>query len=336
MKKTLLAVSIASLFAGAAVNATTIYEEDGLIIGIKSDIEVVLLGDTTGPGAGEDRDSGYMDLQDADFGIDTTYDLGNKWTVLGAIGITGEDEQQVDLDIAYIGFKHDVAGTLTFGRQTTIMDDAGVGYDMQFGFNTFVDDMDLKSDQVVKYKFDNDTFYAGVAYMFNQDKESGVRGADNAGHGVDGNVGVRFAGFDMAIYAGKYKADNKKEVTAGEFQVIYTINESFEISAFYAAAITDNENGDAISKNNAYGFAGQYKLNAWTFAVGAGMVDDKKDKKDKKDNGDHVASYINAAYAFNDAMSVYTELGYVSYDESKADKARDAGFGYAAGVKIKF
>ena len=64
-------------------------------------------------------------------------------------------------------------GELSFGRQLAIIDDAGVGVDYELKDAAGVDFEDTDFDQLIKYRYSGDGYWAGASYNVAQDNEAG-------------------------------------------------------------------------------------------------------------------------------------------------------------------
>ena len=306
MKKTLLALAITGLFATTA-QAASIYEKDGVSIDLTGDVEVQLRSDTDG------ANKNYINIDDADFGFAMGYDIGHNLTVGSAVTFSGEDGE-VSLGDAYVGVSGDF-GALTMGKHATILDDAGVGGDYAFGFDTIVSDADFKGKQVIKYKGDFDTFYFGIATILNSGD------GEDEGSAVDGNIGVRVAGLDLALFAGTASDVLENDISSMILQATYSINH-FDLGAVYATSTTDDAAGDTTADFDAISASVGYTMDKWNFGLGYGVV---------TDNGDDTSEgtgYANVGYSFTSLVHAFVELGH-----SDAD---DAELGYAAGLQVKF
>ena len=65
-------------------------------------------------------------------------------------------------DELWVGLGGDF-GTLTFGRQLLISDDAGIGKDYELGFEQ-IDFGTTEGNETIKYVFDNGQFYFGLSH----------------------------------------------------------------------------------------------------------------------------------------------------------------------------
>jgi len=315
MKKTILAASIASLFATAAHSAT-IFEEDHLKIDVYGDLEVVYINSK------DDEENPIIDVDDADFGFKLGCNIGEEFSVLAVLEFSAEGTDDVVLDDAYVGFESTKWGTVTVGQQVTIFDDAGIGSDYQFGLSSFFE-QDVASTQVIKYKLDTGTFYGGIAYLLNDTPN----GEDDT-HGVDGKLGARFAGFDATVFYGEGEFDEngvEVEVTNLNFELRYSIG---DIGLAAAYSTRDRETSTSDVTTDSYGLAATYQMGKAQFAAGWSL-------SDADDGSDDVNSYyVNASYAYTNSVNMYVEIG---GDDGVSDTTgNDTELGYATGIQVTF
>ncbi|EEZ85504.1 hypothetical protein VME_45660 [Vibrio harveyi 1DA3] len=108
-------------------------------------------------------------FDDGDLAFLVTTPISNTMKGFAGIEFNFKDKKTVN-DGLYVGVK-DEKSTLTAGRTVLLADDSGVGvgYESELGFtNQNGENTDLfmttQSDQVIKYKYDNKSFWAGVSY----------------------------------------------------------------------------------------------------------------------------------------------------------------------------
>ncbi|UPQ87033.1 porin [Vibrio sinaloensis] len=215
MKKTLVALSV--LAAASAQAGIEVYNQDGVTVNLKGDIEVVYKKGTA-------KDSEFtQEIQDADFGFDVRYAMndevsfGGYWEFDGASSdVTAGKDSYAKVGDAYVAFYTNSYGSIKFGRTCGALDDAGVGSDYQFGITSFFNnDSSFCADEMVRYDFDNGSFYATVA-LAQDEKNVDRMGKD--GHYVDGKLGYRVAGFDFTAYYAQ--ADLSAKAASTEFRLI--------------------------------------------------------------------------------------------------------------------
>jgi predicted porin len=344
MKKTLVALAV--LAAAGSAQAIELYNADKVTVNMTGDVEVVYL---QGLNDGAEL---KQDIQDADFGFDTRYamnddlQVGAFWEFKGADTANTKGAQVGDV---YVGLYSQSAGSIKFGKQTTVLDDAGIGGDYQFGISSFFQNgTPFAGHEVVKYELDKGTFYGAVAYM--QDK-NGYNGLGKDGNAFDAKLGARVADFDFTVFYGQAKIENAGSTvysvspSAGVLETITSKSDSKEsimaIEARYAglentnlavayynnsakgtsADVTVNnvidpsldtsETGGSFDGSaNTYAFAGDYTLDAWTFGAGVSLTQLKDDAQLGEGAKDNFTSwYANVGYALAPSTTAYAEVG---------------------------
>jgi predicted porin len=311
MKKTILAMAITGLFATTA-QATNVYDMDGVKVDIFGDAEVQYLNDI----AKSDTDK-VIDVNEANFGFDLGYDIGNGLTVGGLVKF-GAADGTATLSDAYIGVSSADWGTLTAGKTVTILDGAGIGSDYAFGLTSFYE-QEVGGEQVVKYQLDKGAFYGGVAYLMST--EAGTNTNEDA---YDANIGARFAGFDVAAFFGQYNATSgadKLPDTDTHTIDNMVINVKYQLADLGLAASYGNIDDETEDNDvDSIAFTATYQLDKAKFAAGWANVDDSVD--------DFNQYYVNASYAFTGNVNVYAEIGGSDEDDTET--------GYAMGMEINF
>lgn len=321
MKKTILALAVASLFATTA-QAATVYQADGLTVGVFGDAEVLYFNDVK---KDSDKD-GIIMIDDADFGFEMGYELPNGVTVGGVVEFSGEDGM-AKLGDVYIGASWENAGTLSMGKQATIYDDAGIGEDFQFGFSSFYEQGQDSGYQVIKYKGDWDTFYGGVAYLVSPEQNT-----TSAESWIDGNIGARMAGFDVTAFYGTGDVATTASTVKGAPTVTvsqYTLELRYAFTNVNLAAtyaVSDTTNFAAVDeKGKSVGAAATWNINGGPTTVAAGFANTKNAETSDESVNDY---YVNAAYKFTSNVTAYAEFG--------GSNADDTELGYAAGMQVSF
>lgn len=313
-------MAITGLFAATAAQAATVYDADGVTLKLNGDVKINYGSDVRKFNDNK-VDSNYIELDDADFSFALGYEIGNGIELGATMEISGEDDN-IALSDTFLSVAGDF-GTVTVGKQPLIFDDAGIGEDFKFGFDTYANTTD-SGEQVIKYKGDWDTFYAGVAYMLNGDATSngdGTTGEDDKNQ-VDANFGVRFAGIDAAVYYSTGTNNLKQDNNAYILQAMYNAD-AFKVGAFYSNETIENSNGSDLSDLNHYGVSGNYYMDAWNFGLGWGA-----EKDNLTSNNDRNDYYANVAYAFTSNIQSYVEVGYSDEDDSEV--------GYVVGMEVVF
>lgn len=294
MKKTILATAITALFATSA-QAASIYDKDGTTVDLTGTVQVY---------AGQPiYDDAGIFIDTADFGFAMGYAVSENLTALGTLSFAA-DGGEANVDETFVGFEGSW-GTVTIGKQYTIFDDAGIGGDYQFGFSNFYD-QDTSADQVLKYKYESDMFFAGIAIMNNLGA-----GADQ--DGFDANVGVTLDALQLVAYYG----DVDNAGSGLNLEVSYAL-ESLTLAAAYSMQDFDDD-----SESSAIGVTADYTLNDKVmFAAGFASIDADADESLS------YQYFLNGTYSFTDSVLAYAEIG--SSDADGAD------FGYVAGMEVSF
>ncbi|MEH0691011.1 porin [Vibrio cholerae] len=317
MKKTLVALAV--LAAGSAQAGIEVYNQDGVTVNLKGDIEVVYVKGTA-------KDSEFtQEIQDADFGFDVRYavndevSFGGYWEFDGASSdVTAGNDSIAKVGDAYVAFYTQSYGSIKFGRTCGALDDSGVGSDFQFGVTAFVDDSNFCGDEMVRYDFDNGSFYATAAFA--QDKKNvGALGED--GSYFDGKLGYRVADFDFTAYYGTADMDasnSDQDLLGLEARFGGVENLNLELGYY---TLETKAAGVKTVDTDVIALAADYTIDAVTLAVGYDIVDPA--------SGDKVNNwFVNAGYGFAPNTTAYVEVGGNDEDNSET--------GVAVGVKASF
>ena len=314
MKKTILATAITGLFATTA-QAANLYDMDGVTVDIFGDAEVRYINDIADPVLDEDK---IIDVNEANFGFDLGYDLGNGLTVGGVVKL-GVASGTATLSDAYIGITASEWGTLTAGKTVTMLDGAGIGGDKAFGLDSFYE-QEVGGEQVIKFTLDKDAFYGGIAYLMSTEANTNTN--EDA---FDAQIGARFADFDVAAFYGHAEVttvagDTTPNVpTTGVDNVV--INVKYQLDNLGLAASYGMVDLDDGADTDSIAVTATYAMDNTTFAAGVANID--------TDGSDDVTQYyVNAQYAFTGNVGVYAEIG--------GNDADDTELGYAAGMEVSF
>jgi predicted porin len=347
MKKTLVALSVlaasaAAPFANAAIE---LYNEEGITVNLKGDIEVVYSNDLKVDGEGSSQMQ--QRIEDADFGFDIRYMVNSDWTVGAYWEFNGSESTNSEVTRngdTYVAAYHSTAGSIKFGRLCTAADDLGIGSDEAFGISTLLDaKTDECSDESVRYDYDNGTFYATVGYVQNKltqgvflddgdnDTPTSVndpavsktkqRGSQDTY--LDARAGYRFADFDVSAFVASYDAeDSSREVddTAYALEAAYSGIENVGLSVAYYAVNADADNSD----NSILAFAADYTMGKVGFAAGY-SIGDHDDQAKEVDRW-----FVNTTYAVAPNTKLYAEVG--GFDQKDVDD----NTGLAIGVEASF
>ncbi|WP_305417322.1 porin [Photobacterium leiognathi] len=329
MKKTLLALAVVA--AGSANAGINLYDANGVKVDLSGAAEVQYREDYNPFNDAELR------IDDADLAINTSVAISDQLSAVAGTAFEYEDGD-VRNDELWAGFSSDF-GTLTFGRQYMISDDSGVGKDYELGSES-IDFVQTNGNEVVKYVYDNGTFYFGASHDI---KDSGVI-VDNDGDKfqdrdtsiTDARIGYRVAGLDARVYY--YNGDN---VAGTSFFNGVVDVEGYNVEAEYgfgavglAASFGQVEYKNSFGADklraNVYQVAADYTIDKTTFAIGYNNYD----RRDE--SGDNYAVYANVTQQLHSNVKVYAEIGDTDVKYSDGKNVRGADFGYVAGMEVKF
>ncbi|MGV2986955.1 porin [Vibrio sp. E150_011] len=341
MKKTLVALAVFA--AGSAQAGIEIYNENNVTVDLKGDIEVVYVQDI-----GVDQ-STEQQIQDADFGFDVRYAInddlqfGAYWEFDGSAD-NGLSNSAVKAGNTYVGVYSQAAGSLIVGRLDSILDDAGIGSDYQFGFDAFFsNNSPFGADESIRYDIDKGNFYAGIAYK--QDKNTNA-GLGEDGNMVDAKLGYRVADFDFTGFYGKADFKGAGITNSGDSEELYALEgrwagvENLNLEAGYYRM---NDTVSSVdSSMDIYGLAADYTIDKVILAAGLQYANfDKKTLTSANGSTQDVDSemgwFVNAGYMVAPGATVYAELGGNDghgLDNSGNYQSNDIGF--ALGAKAEF
>ena len=311
MKKTLVALAV---LAAGSVNAAEVYNNDGISTTVSGVAEVQLIankGDDSG--AFTDADLNVR-IDDFDLTLATSIALSEDVAAVGAVSINDD----VSADRTYVGFSSAEMGTITFGQQTTIMDDSGNDASFEFGGELFGATFNDGPD-VIKYVYDNGQVFFAIAH----DLEESTGEATT----TDGRLGFRSEAIEIALYASDYEFGTTEE-TAMNIQATYSMD-ALALNASYGTVDDGADTTTYIQANVAY------TVDAMTYALGVSSGESDADGADAV-NG----VYVNVVNQLATNVRVYAEVGMTDYDadtrtvDGVAYDAED--FGYLAGMEVKF
>ncbi|WP_325892072.1 porin [Grimontia sp. NTOU-MAR1] len=341
MKKTILAMAVPALLAAGAVNAATVYDQDGVTVSIGGAAEVQII-----QGYEFDKEDVDLDVRlddgELNFGIDVA--VNDSLTALGYFDFENEGGSVNNTEL-WAGFKGDF-GQLTAGRMYTLWDSANINEDIELGLKGVNGSLPASGNDVIKYEYEGDAFWFGVAHNLKQSgaeeetfKDVGgtlVRDVKvtEASH-TDAGVGASFAGVDLSAYfvTGE-KTDtnngtkgNKIETDAFQVSAVYNV-EAFTVGASY----TDFEEKNGGVQNKAH--SGHYVELLAGYGVGDFQyyLGYNFGENDDKSDGSNI--YANATYKMHSNVKTYVELGWAETKEENA-KSDDAT-GFLVGMEVKF
>ncbi|MDE1223997.1 porin [Vibrio aestuarianus] len=327
MKKTLLALAVMAA-AGSAQAGIEVYNNEGVTVNLKGDIEVVYVQ------AIADNSEFKQEIQDADFGFDVRYAInddlqfGGYWEFDGASSdVTKGSSTSANVGDVYVALYSQSMGSIKVGRTCGMLDDAGVANDYQFGITSFFNNSSsFCTDEMIRYDIDKGNIYAGASYA--QDKnENTLMGKD--GNYFDAKIGGRVAGFDIRAYfaAAELKKSTEVDETLWALEAVYSGVENLNVGIGYYALNHDIQGGaDKDSDSLALGV--DYTIEKTTLSVGYSLSDE--DGAADKTN----SWFVNAGYALAPNTTAYVEVG--GNDAKDKTTGQDTDTGVALGVKASF
>lgn len=322
MKKTLVALSV--LAAASAQAGIEVYNQDGVTVNLKGDIEVTYQNSTKSK-------SMTQQIEDADFGFDVRYAIndqvsfGGYWEFDGSQSNNSEATKNGD---TYVALYTKDFGSIKAGRLCTAIDDAGIGNDYQFGLNSFFDEADFAcGDEGLRYDYDNGQVYGTVGVIQQKlvngsNASSGTQGNDNTYY--DGKLGVRVADFDFtAFYAQTEEVAANTDYQLLGLEARFGGVENLNLSAAYYNVETEvsGTSGDV----DTMALAADYTVGEWVLGTGYSSSEGEGDWEQDK-------VFVNAGYALAPNTTAYVEFAKVDSDpvaEFNEDLA-------AIGVKASF
>ena len=207
---------------------------------------------------------------------------------------------------AWVGLKSARFGTLTFGRQLTLLLEGVIKYDPNYNASAFGllgasntysgagSQEDNRLNSVAKYLFDfHDLVHFGALYKFNGSHGS----ADTA---VQADVGANFAGASVDAYYSKVNsAITATALSAAQVAQLPALG--YSVSNSVAATVSDN---------TAYALMASYKIDPFKFFAGYEHLKYANPNTPLKagfnDIGGYVLAFVNnSAYNTSKTMQVY-------------------------------
>ncbi|MCZ4307821.1 porin [Vibrio atlanticus] len=321
MKKTLLALAVMTA-AGSANAAIEIYNQDGVSVDLKGDIEVVYSNEF------EKGSSMEQKIEDADFGFDIKYMVNDEWKV-GAYwsfdGSKHENAEETKNGDTYVAAYHNTLGSIKFGRLCTAVDDLGIGKDEAYGISKLLDNATQEcADEAVRYDYDNGALYATLGYV--QDKLNTNKGEGGNTEYFDARMGYRFAEFDVSAFVANFDASATSKVKYDHqgygAELVFSGIENVYLSTAYYGTTSDEANDD----NATIAFAAGYTMGLWGFNTGYSIGDHDKDIQDED------RWFVNSTYAIAPSTKVYAEVGGIDTDNKKYKTDN----GLAIGIEASF
>jgi predicted porin len=222
-----------------------------------------------------------------------------------SVGVDGSSAGQA-FQTAFVGLKSARFGTLTFGRQSTLLLEGTIKYDPNYNATAFgllgasntysgggVQE-DNRLDSTVKYLADfNDMVHVGALYKFN-----GSNGSANTVYQAD--IGGNFAGASVdAYYSKENSAITATSLTAAQVAKLPALG--YSISNSLAATISDN---------TAYALMALYEIDPLKFFAGYEYIKYTNPTRPLSagynDIGGYVLAFVtNNAYNNSKTVQVY-------------------------------
>lgn len=326
MKKTLLALAVLTA-AGSANAGINLYDANGVKVDLSGAVEVQLYD-----GFEKNGDS-TIRLDDGDLALNASVAVSENLNVVSGTAFKYESRDLQNYEL-WAGFSGDF-GTLTFGRQLLVSDDSGIGKDYELGAGQ-LNWAQTEGDRVVKYVYDNGTFYTAVSHEMDNDHSTTI---------TDGRVGFRTGGLDIRAYGYDGKRISAEGISLGHENnspvVIpgklgddirgYNLEAQYATGAInLAASFGQIEYKDLTAKTkqniDLFEINGSYTIDNTTMALG--YV-----RGEAKGSHDNVINnvYANVTQQLHSNVRAYVELGYA---DTQKDSLED--FGYVAGLEVKF
>ena len=222
-----------------------------------------------------------------------------------SIGVDGSSAGQA-FQTAYVGLKSARFGTLTFGRQQTLLSEGSIKYDPNYGATAFGligasntysgggSSEDNRLDSTAKYRVSfNDAVHLAALYKFN-----GSDGAANTG--VQADIGGEFAGLSVDAYYSKLNsAITAASLTAAQVAELPKLG--------YSAS---NSLAATVSDNTTYSLMALYNFDPLKFFAGYMHIKYANPANPLSagfsDIGDYVLAFVtNNAYVNSKTVQVY-------------------------------
>jgi predicted porin len=321
MKKTILAMAVPALLAAGAVNAATVYDQDGVTVTIGGAAEVQLIQNYEGKMAAFGGDDKNLDVRlddgELNFGVEVA--VSDSLTALGYYDFEYEGGS-VKNDELYAGLKGDF-GTFTAGRQYTIWDDSGIGEDIELGLEGVDDKIQADGDNVLKYRYEGDAFWFALAHdldAWNDDAE-----ANEENQHTDAGLGTSVAGIDLAAYFSTGEDASNNDSDAWQLSAVYNV-EAFTVGASYTDFELDNDKANSgWVTETLFGYA----MGDFQYYLGYNFGENDDDSKANN-------IYANATYKMHSNVKTYVELGFVDIEDAAGNSEDSTGF--LVGMEVKF
>jgi predicted porin len=218
------------------------------------------------------------------------------------VGVDGSSAGQA-FQTAWVGFKSPRFGTITFGRQVTLVLEGIIKYDPNYNASAFGllgasntysgagSQQNNRTDSTAKYIVSfNDLVHLGALYKFN-----GSNGSANTA--IQANLGGEYAGASVdAYYSKENSAITATSLTAAQVAALPALG--YSVSNSLAATISDN---------TAYALMASYKFDPFKFFAGYMHIKYANPNTPLRagfnDIGNYVLAFVNNA-AYNESKTV--------------------------------
>ena len=243
-----------------------------------------------------------------------------------SVGVDGSSAGQA-FQTAWIGIKSERFGTLTFGRQTTLLLDATIKYDPNYNATAFGllgasntysgggAQEDNRLDSTMKYSVSLlDLVHLGALYKF-----SGANGSANTAYQAD--IGGEYAGASVdAYYSKENSAITATSLTAAQVAGLPALG--YSVSNALAATISDNE---------AYALMAFYRFDPLKFFAGYEHIANTNPRTPLSAGFQDIGGYVLAFVtnnAYNNSKTVQVYWGGARYSVSPYLDLTGAYYGY--------
>ncbi|MEZ9838330.1 porin [Vibrio sp. 10N.261.52.C11] len=314
MKKTLLALAIAA--TATSVNAAEVYSKDGVSVSVGGAAEIQLYKGFT-----EDSDA-EMRIDDGELNFGTTVAINENLNAVGYFDFEFENRDDAGAGSGtentelYAGFESNGL-KVTFGRQYTIADEAGIGEDYEFGTES-LGLGDAHGAEVTKVWYTGDKFWVAVAHDLDNGKANDKTITD---------FGASFKPVDALELRAFYyiQESNTAQVVTADIES-YNLEAIYSFSDFTIAGSFGSYEDDKVvdSELDVISVAGTYTMGRNVFALGFNQASHKAE--------DVSNVYANVTHSLHSNVHVYGEIGYADSDDSSVDY----DLAYLAGLEVKF
>ncbi|PCS22242.1 porin [Candidatus Enterovibrio escicola] len=341
MKKTVLAMVVPALLtAGAASASVNLYEADGFSVNLGGTADIQWYKSY------KPTDEPILRLNKGKLIFTTDAKISDSLSTVSGMGFEYKGQLQNDVQMVenkelWIGLSSNDFGTITFGRQYLLVEDANNQKDYELGLDQ-INFVITSANQVIKWVYDNGTFNIGADIALDSDPSKNIRGREI----FTSRIGVRYEGLDARVYLydGESIQTNKFNNKAGISQDIRGYNlemdygfNAFDVAFSYGQVGYKNHTVKSDKVNvDVLGISGGYLADEKTyFAVGYDWSDaNKSGNSGNRKNYKSASLYTNVAYKLHSMTKVYAEVGVAKVKSNNQKDSTDTAF--ALGMKVKF